>query len=89
MLYNEGATKWQLKCKEMATMQVVVYVGNRLKDLRIEQALTQRELAAKAGIGVNTVNRIELNETQPHMTTVRKLAAALGVEPRRLTKSEE
>jgi DNA-binding XRE family transcriptional regulator len=89
MLYNEGATKWQLKRKEMATMQVVVYVGNRLKDLRIEQALTQRELAAKAGIGVNTVNRIELNETQPHMTTVRKLAAALGVEPRRLTKSEE
>jgi hypothetical protein len=41
MLYNEGATKWQLKRKEMATMQVVVYVGNRLKDLRIEQALTQ------------------------------------------------
>ena len=69
-------------------MQAVVYVGDRLKDLRIEQALTQRELAARAGIGVNTVNRIELNETEPHMTTVRKLAAALGVEPRRLTKSE-
>jgi transcriptional regulator with XRE-family HTH domain len=35
------------------------------------------------------VNRIELNETEPHMSTVRKLAAALGVEPRRLTKTEE
>ena len=89
MLYNEGATKWQLNRKEIATMQAVVYVGDRLKDLRIEQALTQRELAARAGIGANTVNRIELNETQPHMTTVRKLAAALGVEPRRLTKTEK
>jgi transcriptional regulator with XRE-family HTH domain len=69
-------------------MQAVVYIGNKLKDLRIEQALTQRELADKAGIGVNTVNRIELNETEPHMTTVRKLAAALGVEPRRLTKAQ-
>ena len=57
-------------------MQAVVYVGDRLKDLRIEQALTQRELAARAGIGVKTVNRIELNETEPHMSTVRKLAAA-------------
>ncbi len=67
-------------------MQAVVHIGNRLKDLRIEQALTQRELADKAGIGVNTLNRIELNETEPHMSTIRKLARALGVEPRRLVK---
>jgi transcriptional regulator with XRE-family HTH domain len=70
-------------------MQAVVYIGDRLKDLRIEQALTQRELAEKAGIGVNTVNRIELNETEPHMSTLRKLARALSVEPRRLVKGED
>jgi transcriptional regulator with XRE-family HTH domain len=69
-------------------MQAMVHIGDRLKDLRIEQALTQRELAHMAGIGVNTVNRIELNETEPHMSTIRKLATALGVEPRRLTKTE-
>jgi transcriptional regulator with XRE-family HTH domain len=67
-------------------MQAVVYVGDRLKDLRIEQALTQRELADKAGIGVNPVNRIELNETEPHMSTIHKLAKALGVKPRVLVK---
>ncbi len=33
-------------------MQAVVYIGDRLKDLRIEQAITQRELADKAGIGL-------------------------------------
>jgi transcriptional regulator with XRE-family HTH domain len=85
-VYNKSATKRQLNRKEMARMQAVVYIGDRLKDLRIEQALTQRELAEKAGIGVNTANRIELNETEPHMSTVRKLARALGVEPRELVK---
>jgi len=64
----------------------VVYIGDRLKDLRIERALTQQELADKAGIGKNTVNRIELNLSEPHMSTIRKLAEALGVEPRRLVK---
>jgi transcriptional regulator with XRE-family HTH domain len=67
-------------------MQAVVYIGDRLKDLRTEHALTQRELADKAGIGANTLNRIELNETEPHMSTIRKLAQALGVEPRVLVK---
>lgn len=68
-------------------MQAVVYIGDRLKNLRIEQALTQRELADKAGVGVNTVNRIELNETEPHMSTLRKLARALEVAPRELVRS--
>jgi transcriptional regulator with XRE-family HTH domain len=67
-------------------MQHMVYIGDRLKDVRIERALTQQELADKAGIGKNTVNRIELNLAEPHMSTVRKLAQALDVDPARLTK---
>ena len=70
----------------MVTMRTVVYVGNRLKDLRVERALTQEELAKKAGVGKNTVNRIERNETEPHMSTLRKLAGALEVEPARLVR---
>jgi D-alanyl-D-alanine-carboxypeptidase/D-alanyl-D-alanine-endopeptidase len=69
-------------------MQAVVYIGDRLKAVRIEQALTQEELADQAGVSTNTVARLERNETEPHMPTVRKLAAALGVEPRRLTARE-
>ena len=65
-------------------MQAVVFIGDRLKDLRVRRALTQEELAAKAGIGKNTVNRIERNQAEPHMSTLRKLAAALGVEPSEL-----
>ncbi len=67
-------------------MQIVVYVGNKLKTLRMEQALTQKELATKAGLAHNTVARLERNETEPHMSTVRKLANALDVVPAVLVK---
>ncbi len=69
-------------------MRVVVFIGDRLKALRIEQAITQEELADKAGVATNTVARLERNESEPHMTTARKLAAALGVHPRELMKRE-
>lgn len=67
-------------------MRAVVFIGDRLKSLRIEQALTQEELAGKAGVTRNTVARLERDENEPHMPTVRKLAAALEVHPRALTK---
>src|SRR5215217_3500797 len=87
--YDFGKKLRRLNGLEMATMQAVVYIGDKLKALRIEQALTRGELAEKAGVALNTVARLERNETEPHMPTARKLAAALGVEPRRLTKTEE
>jgi transcriptional regulator with XRE-family HTH domain len=70
-------------------MQTVVYIGDRLKDLRTEHALTQEELANRAGVAPNTVARLERNETEPHMTTVRKLAYALDVIPARLVKGDD
>ena len=72
----------------MGTMAAVVYIGERLKDLRIQRALTQEELAAKAGIGKNTVNRMERNLTEPRPSTLRKLAGALGVDPAELVRAD-
>jgi transcriptional regulator with XRE-family HTH domain len=68
----------------MATMQVVVYIGDRLKNLRIRRALTQQELADRADVSSNAINRIELNKAEPHMSTLRKLAKALDVDPTEL-----
>jgi transcriptional regulator with XRE-family HTH domain len=74
----------------MATIRAVVHIGERLRRLREERALRQEDLAKLAGIGKNTVNRIEKNRTEPHMTTIRKLADALKVEipPSWLGRSE-
>ena len=65
-------------------MKAVVYIGDKLKDLRIRRALTQYELADRAGISTNALNRIELNKAEPHMSTLRKLARALNVDPSEL-----
>jgi transcriptional regulator with XRE-family HTH domain len=68
----------------MARLLVVVKIGDRLRDLRIRRALTQEELANKADVGTNTVARLERNETEPHMSTLRKLARALDIDPAHL-----
>ncbi len=53
----------------------------RLREWRERRALTQRELAAKAGMTVSTVNRIENGLQEARISSLRKLAEALGVEP--------
>ena len=65
----------------MATM---VYIGNNLRRVRTLNALTQEQLAKRAGVQTATVARIERDEREPHMTTIRKLAEALAIEPRDL-----
>ncbi len=60
----------------------MVHIGENVRRLRIREAMTQAELAQKAGITEATLSRLERDEREPHMSTVRKLANALGVHPR-------
>ena len=69
-------------------MQTVVYVGDKLRRLRDARALTQEELAEKAGITVAALSRIERNNAEPRPTTRRKLARVLGVDPSELLPKE-
>ena len=55
-----------------------------IRRLRELQALSQRELAARANLSVTTVNRIETGQRKPMPRTLRKLAEALGVTPAEL-----
>ena len=64
----------------------VVYIGDRLKRQRTRRALTQAELAERAGVTSATVARIERDEIEPRMTTLRKLAQALEVDPAELVE---
>jgi transcriptional regulator with XRE-family HTH domain len=59
----------------------VAHIGKRLKDLRFRAGLTQQELADKAGTTQTTVARIERDAVEPEVTTIRKLAQALGAVP--------
>jgi transcriptional regulator with XRE-family HTH domain len=63
--------------------------GMRLRQLRRERALSLRELGDRIGIAYDTINRLELGKQQAQPRTIRKLADALGVEPRELMKGEE
>jgi len=52
----------------------------RLRTLRRLRAMSQEELAEESGVGRATISRIERGETGAHGKTLRKLAAALGVD---------
>jgi transcriptional regulator with XRE-family HTH domain len=71
----------------MPTMDTVK-IGRRLRALREEHLLTQGELGEAAGVSRDQVSRIERDEVDPRFSTIRKLAKALGVDPRELTKKE-
>ena len=71
----------------MPTMEVVK-IGQRLRALREEHLMTQAELGEAAGVSRDQVSRIERDEVDPRFSTIRKLAKALDVDPRELTKRE-
>ena len=56
-----------------------------LRAIRAKKFLTQRELAEKAGVTTTTVSRLETG-SDGAFSTIRKLAAALDVEPQELVR---
>ena len=55
--------------------------GLVLRELRKEQGLSQETLALEADLQRNYISLIERGINQPTITTIFKLAAALGVKP--------
>jgi transcriptional regulator with XRE-family HTH domain len=53
-------------------------IGQRLKRLRLDRGLSQRELAAP-GVSYAYISRIEAGTRQPSVTALRRLATNLGV----------
>jgi len=56
----------------------------KLKELRQRRVLTLQELGERSGVAYNTIWRLENGRTGAQPRTIRKLAAALGVEPEEL-----
>jgi transcriptional regulator with XRE-family HTH domain len=65
MLFNKDATS--------------IDVGIRLRQLREEHKMSIRGLAVKSGLSANALSMIERGKTSPSVSTLYKLADALGV----------
>ncbi len=52
-----------------------------LRETRAARVLTIRELAEAAGVSTRTIVQIEAGQIMPRFATLKKIAAALGVEP--------
>ena len=57
-----------------------INVGTRLRQLREEHKISMRGLATKSGLSANALSMIERGKTSPSVSTLYKLADALGVD---------
>jgi len=61
----------------------------RLRTVRIGRALSQAELAQRSGVSRVSITRLEGGAVDARFATIRKLAEALGVDPRDLMAADE
>ncbi len=54
-------------------------LGAKIRQLRKERALTLKQLANKTALSVSLISQIELGKSAASVSTLRKLATALGV----------
>ena len=59
-------------------------VGANVRMLRVEQKLTQEQLAHDAEIDVTYLRGIEVGRRNPSIAVIGRLASSLGVHPRGL-----
>jgi transcriptional regulator with XRE-family HTH domain len=58
---------------------ISVDVGGRLRELRQERGMSMRALARESGLSANALSMIERGRTSPSVSTLYKLADAMGI----------
>lgn len=61
-------------------------VGKRIQELRIQQDLSQQDLAAKCNFEKSNMSRLEAGKVNCTLSTINKVATALEVEVEQLFK---
>lgn len=59
-------------------------VGERIKKIRLEKGMTQKEVAEKCGINDANIRKYESGRQNPKLDTIEKIATALEVSPSEL-----
>ena len=60
--------------------------GRSLRDVRADRLVSRLELASLSGVAVSTIYLIEAGRTTPRFSVIRRLSAALGVEPQEVAE---
>jgi len=63
--------------------------GQALRSLRRAAGLSQEQLALESGVQRNFISLIETGQNQPTISTIFKLASALGMKPSKLVVAAE
>jgi transcriptional regulator with XRE-family HTH domain len=58
----------------------LIDIGEQIRELRRVRGLTQSELAEKSGLATNTLSLIERGLSSPTVSTLQKIASALGID---------
>ena len=56
-------------------------IGERIKEIRQEKNMTQKELGEKCGLADSAIRRYELGKANPKKETIQKIANALNIDP--------
>ena len=66
----------------MTDDEILVELGRRLTRLRLERNTTQGRLAAEAGIGLRTLQRLESGDVATRLSTLIRVFRVLGIADR-------
>jgi transcriptional regulator with XRE-family HTH domain len=77
------------KERAMSTQVLVEVDGQKIRRLRKQRVWLIGDLAKESGVHRNIISKLENDNGGAYPETIRKLAEALGVEPRELVKSED
>lgn len=61
-------------------------LGKNLKQIRIQKGMTQGDIVRALGVSRSFVSNIENGKTNPTLSTIKRIADALGVSVDRLLK---
>ena len=89
MLQNKGVTVSEPEPDAHATTMGPLPNLVRLRDLRMRAALSQADLAERAGVARTTIIRLEQGDPNVNPSTLRKIARALRVKPTELWEERE
>lgn len=68
--------------------EVLILFGNKVRELRISQKLSQNALAEKSGLHANYIGMVERGERNPSLININKLADSLNISLSEIFKTE-